>query len=63
MRNCIFFNASIETSKVERELEFNQSSWLKPYIELTTTNQKKQEKGAVKTKKAMYKLINSAVYG
>ena len=25
MKNCIFFNASIETSKVKRELEFNQS--------------------------------------
>ena len=49
---------------MHRILEFIQSQWLKKYVEFNT--QKRIESGkkmVIKMKKALYKLMNIAVYG
>ena len=44
-------------------LEFNQSQWLKSYVEFNTQKRIEVEKYGSKHGKALYKLINNAVYG
>ena len=44
-------------------LEFNQSQWLKQFIEFNTQKRKKKKKKNDKDGKALYKLINNAIYG
>ena len=46
--------------KIHRVLEFNQSQWLKSYIEFKT--QTEAEKNNDKDGKALYKLMNNAIY-
>ena len=49
---------------MHRILEFIQSQWLKKYVEFNT--QKRIESGkkmVIKMKKALYKLMNIALYG
>ena len=45
-------------------LEFNQSHWLKKYVEFNTHQKKKTEaeKNGDKDEKALYKLMNNTVY-
>ena len=47
---------------MHRILEFNQLQWLKPYVEFNTQKWKETEKQEVKYGKALYKLMNNAVY-
>ena len=47
---------------MHRLLEFNQSQWSKPYIEFSTQKKIKAKKNIDKDGKALYKLINSAIY-
>ena len=47
---------------MHRELEFSQSKCLKPYIEFNTQKIIEAEKTGDKDGKALYKLINNAVY-
>ena len=49
--------------KIHRVLEFNQSQWLKQYVEFNTQKRIEAEKNGDKDRKAFYKLINNAVYG
>ena len=44
-------------------LEFNQSQWLKQYVEFNTHKRIEAEKNGDKDGKALYKLKNNAVYG
>ena len=44
-------------------LEFNQSQWLKPYIEFNTQKRIEAEKNNGKDGKVLYKLMNNAIYG
>ena len=44
-------------------IRFNLSQWLKPYIELNTQNRIEAEKNNDKNRKALYKLMNNALYG
>ena len=44
-------------------LEFNQSQWLKPYIEFNTQKRIKAEKNENKDRKALYKLMKKNIYG
>ena len=43
-------------------LEFNQSQWLKPYVELNVQKIEAEEYGG-QDEKVFYKLMNNAVYG
>ena len=47
--------------KIHRVLEFNQSKWLKPYIESNTKKRIEAEKNGDKDGKALYKLMNNAI--
>ena len=53
----------INTKKIHRVLEVNQSQWLKPYIEFNTQNRIETEKNKSKDEKALYKLTNKVIYG
>ena len=44
-------------------LEFNQSQWLKPYIELNTQKGIEVEKNGHKDGKALYKFKNNTISG
>ena len=53
----------ITIKKRHRILEFNQSQWLKPYIEFNAQKRMEAEKNNDKNGKALYKLMNNAIYG
>ena len=53
----------IKAKKIHRVSEFNQSQWLKPYVEFSTIKIIKAEKNADKDDKVLYTLINNVVYG
>ena len=50
----------IKAIKTHRALEFNQSRWLKPYIEFNTKKKKRSGKKNDNDGKALYILINNA---
>ena len=56
------FRLGLKPKKIHRVLEFNQSQWLKPYIEFDTQKRMEAEKNNDKDGKAMYKLMNNAIY-
>ena len=49
-------------SKIYYVLEFNQYQWLKKYVEFNTQKRKEAEKNDDNDRKALYKLMNNAVY-
>ena len=51
------------SKKIHRVLELNQSQWLKPYIEFNTYKRIEVEKNNDEDGKALYKLMNNAIYG
>ena len=58
----IYFRLGLKLRKNDQVLEFNQSQWLKPYVEFNTQKIIEAEKNGDKDGKAMYKLMNSAVF-
>ena len=52
----------LKLKKIHGVLEFNQSHWLKPYIELNTQNITEAEKINDKDRKTLNKLMNNAIY-
>ena len=61
-----YLKLGLKLKKLHRVLEFNQSQWLKPYIKWNTytkNRSRKKEKNKDKDKKALYKLMNNAIYG
>ena len=52
----------LKLKKVHHILEFNQSQWLKLYANCNTLQRIEAEKNGAKDRKALYKLINNAVY-
>ena len=60
---AILFDARIKTKKIDHVLEFNQSQWLKPYIEFNSQKKNRSRKNNGKDGKALHKLINNAIYG
>ena len=53
----------MKLKKIHRVFEFNQSQWLKPYVEFNTQKRIEAEKNSDKDGKALYKLMNNAVHG
>ena len=50
-----------EITKIHKVIEFKQSQWLMPYIDMNTTY--RQQKGISKFLKDFYKLLNNSIYG
>ena len=53
----------MKLKKIHCILEFNQSQWLKPYVEFNTQKRIEAEKNWDKDGKVLYKLMNNSVYG
>ena len=53
----------VKAKKTHSILEFNQSQWLKPYIEFNTQKRLEAEKNNDKDAKTLHKLINNTIYG
>ena len=49
--------------KLHCVLEFNQSQWLKPYVEFDNQKRIEAEKNGDENGKALYNLMNNALYG
>ena len=49
--------------KIHQVLEFNQSQWLKQYVEFNSQKRIEAKENGDKDGKAFYKLMNNAVYG
>ena len=58
MKTCNF----IETKNVYPVLEFNQSQWLKQYVEFNIQKRTEDEKIEDEGGKVLYKLLDIAVY-
>ena len=58
----LYLRLRLKLKKVHRVLEFNQSQWLKPYIEFNTKKRIEAEKNNDKDRKVLYKLMNNAIY-
>ena len=59
----LYLRLGLKLKKIHCILEFNQSQWIKPYIEFNTRKTIEAEKNGDKDGKALYKLMNNAVYG
>ena len=59
----LYLRLGLKLKNIHRVLEFNQSQWLKQYVELKTQKRIEAEKDSDKDGKALYKLMNNATYG
>ena len=59
----LYLRIGLKLKKIHRVLEFNQSQWLKQYVELNTQKRTEAEKNGDKDGKTLYKLMNNAAYG
>ena len=59
----LYLKLGLKLKKIHRVLEFNQSQWLKKYVELTHKKRIEAEKNGNKDGKGFYKLMSNAVYG
>ena len=59
----IYLILELKLNRVHCVLEFNQSQCLKPYVEFHTQKRIEVEKNGNKNWIALYKLMNSTIYG
>ena len=59
----LYSRLGLTLKKIYRVLEFNQSQWLKQYIEFNTQKRKEARTNGDKDGKALYKLMSNALYG
>ena len=57
----LYLRLGLKLNKMHCLLEFNQSQWLKPYIEFNTKKLDKEKNGD-KDEKTLNKLMNNVVY-
>ena len=57
------FRNRINNEKVHHVLEFDQSKWLKPYVEFNTEKRIEAQKNCDKDGKAFYKLMSNSDFG
>ena len=59
---CLIKRLGLKLKKIHCILEFNQSQWLKSYIEFSTQKRIEAEKNNDKDGKTLYKLMSNAIY-
>ena len=59
----LYLRLGLKPKKTHRILEFNQSQWLKQYVDFNTKKRIEAETNGDKDGKALYKLMNDSVYG
>ena len=57
----LYLRLGLKLKKIHRVLEFNQSKWLKPYIEFNGQKRIEAEKNKDIDGKAFFKLLNNAI--
>ena len=57
-----YLRLGLKLKRIHRVLEFTQSQWLKLYLKFNTEKRIEAEKNGDKDGKALYDLINKAVY-
>ena len=63
LKLAVLFKSRTKTKKIHRVLEFNESRWLKSYVELNTQKVIEAEKNRDKVEKLLYRLMDNAIYG
>ena len=53
----------MKIKKIHRVIKFEQSCWMKPYIELNIQKRKEAVRNGDKVGKDLFKLLNNAVFG
>ena len=59
----IWLRLGLKLRKLHRVLEFNQSQWLKPYVEFNKQKRIEGEKNGDENGKALHNLMSNALYG
>ena len=57
----LYLRLGLKLKNIYRVLEFNQSQWLKPYIEFNTQKRIEAEKKEDKVGKELYNIMNNAI--
>ena len=59
----LYLRLGLKLKIIHGVLEFNKSQWLKQHAEFNTQKKNRSRKNGDKNGKALYKLMNNAVYG
>ena len=59
----LYLSLGMKLTKIHRALSFDQSQWLKPYVDFNTQRRKEAKSRGDKFGDAFFKLMNNAVFG